>query len=299
MATLVLAHKPCNLDYCSSGFGTRHINVSGASTQHKGFDIPGSGGCYAMQKGKVQEVGWNNARGWYIVIKHNSVFSTEYQHLASKPKFKKGASIKVGQRIGTIGSTGVGSRHLHIEIRKNGKPINPQPYLIKAFTPTKITHTLQRITGYNLKALAWRYYLEVAYLQKVLKANNFYSGNIDGKFEAKTYYAVKKLQKKYKLTQDGICGKKTRTVVNKLPNKTKANTKILNINQYYKFNKKMIVRQSYSKNSKAVGTIKKNKKVKATKRCYKYNGRYRWVYCPTLKGWVCSKWKNKVYGKRV
>ena len=294
-----LKHKPCNKDYCSSGYGTRNISVSGASTYHRGFDIPGTGSIYAMASGTIKEKGYNSARGYYVVVKHTSTYSTGYQDMGSACSLKVGKKVKAGDKIGIIGSTGVGSKHLHIELRKNNIPINPQPYLIKAFMPSKITHTLQRITGYNLKALAWRWYLDVACMQKKLKANGYYDGNIDGRFEAKTEKAVKKFQKSKGLKQDGSCGPKTYKELNKLSSKVKANPKTYNVNREYKWKQNMKVRNIPTKSSKSIGILKKNKKVKVTKVRKKYGDKYKWAYCPSLKGWICIKYNTKQYGIRV
>ena len=294
-----LTHKPCNLDYCSSGFGTRHINVSGASTQHKGFDIPASGYAYAMAKGTVKEVAWNNFRGWYIVLKHTSVYDTEYQHLAQKPSLKVGTSIKSGQKIGIIGSTGVGARHLHIEIRKNGTPINPQPYLIRAFMPATLTQTLSEITGYNRNALAWRWYLDVAKLQANLKALGYYDKSIDGEYLSGTTKAVKKFQKANGLIADGIVGPNTRTKMNAIMNSfNKPITKTLN-NKKYKTLYNVYIRQTVSSKSIPLGQLSKGKKFTATKLYSKQNGKYKWLYVPDYNGWICLKYNKQKLCKAV
>lgn len=294
-STFTPTHKPCNLDYCSSGYGIRHINVSGASTQHRGFDIPGSGGAYSMAKGKVQEVAWNNARGWYIVIKHNTTYSTEYQHLAAKPTLKKGTSVKSGQRLGTIGSTGVGARHLHIEVRKNGSPIDPQPFLIKAFMPKKITHTLTEIKGYNHRALAWRWYLEVARLQTDLKKLGYYTGKVDGKFESGTTAAVKRFQKASKLTVDGSVGSKTIAALSKAVANYKAPAPAKSSAFKVKTLYNMKIRKSASTKGKVVKIVKKGSTLKITKT----NSSKTWGYSSTAGGWVCIKTSKKTYCKKI
>lgn len=291
-----LTHKPCNLDYCSSGYGTRKINVNGASTYHRGFDIPASGSAYAMAKGKVKEVGWNDFRGWYIVISHGNVWSTEYQHLAYKPSLKKGKSVKSGQKIGTIGATGVGARHLHIEVRKYGNPVNPQPYLIKSFLPKKITHVLQQITGYNHRALAWRWYLDVARLQKDLKKLGFYTGNVDGKFESNTAKAVKKFQRKQKLTPDGSVGTKTRKALEEaLKDKTNSDKLALESYFFVKTLYNMNIRKEPNKTSKVLKMVKKGSKIKISKTA-KLG---KWGYSKTLKGWICIDDGKKAYCKAM
>lgn len=294
-----LTHKPCNLDYCSSGFGIRHINVSGASTQHKGFDIPASGYAYAMAKGTVKEVAWNNFRGWYIVVRHTKIYSTEYQHLAEKPSLKVGTAVKSGQKIGIIGSTGVGARHLHVEVRENGVPINPQPFLIKAFMPAQLTQNTSEITGYNKNALAWRWYLDVAKLQANLKALGYYSGSIDGEFLSATTKAVKRFQKANKLNADGDVGPLTRNKMNAVMiTYNKPVIKVLN-NKKYKTLCTVHIRETVSSKSKSLGTVKAGVKFEATKHYSKQNGKYKWLYVPAYKGWICLKYNKDTLCKAV
>lgn len=294
-----LTHKPCNLDYCSSGYGERHINVSGASTQHKGFDVPASGYAYAMAKGTVEEVAWNNARGWYIVVKHTATYSTEYQHLAQKPTLKVGTKIKSGHKVGIIGSTGVGARHLHIEIRKNKTPIDPLPYLIKAFMPKHLTKTTAQITGYNVRALAWRWYLDVAKLQSDLKRLGYYHGAVDGKFLTQTHKAVIKFQKAKHLVPDGSVGAKTRAAIEKAIKEYETPMlKTIN-NKKYKTLNAVHIRETVSSKSKSLGILSKGTVFIATKYYSKQGGKYKWLYVPTLKGWVCLKYDKQILCKRV
>lgn len=85
---------------------------------HAGTDIAASAGTsiLAIANGTVKDVGYNSARGYYITIEHGDYLSV-YQHMKSASKVKKGATVKKGQLIGYVGSTGSSSgNHLHFEI---------------------------------------------------------------------------------------------------------------------------------------------------------------------------------------
>ncbi|MDR1364695.1 MAG: peptidoglycan DD-metalloendopeptidase family protein [Oscillospiraceae bacterium] len=72
----------------------------------------------------------NNGRGYgtYIIIKHKNSYTTLYAHM-SLATVKKGQQIKKGEVIGYGGNTGYSTgAHLHFELRKNGKPVNPSSY---------------------------------------------------------------------------------------------------------------------------------------------------------------------------
>lgn len=67
--------------------------------------------------------------GNLIVIKHADGLTSHYGHLESF-KVKPGQKVRAGQMIGAVGSTGrVTGPHLHLEVRKDGVPLNPQRYL--------------------------------------------------------------------------------------------------------------------------------------------------------------------------
>lgn len=124
----------------SSPFGPRKAPAPGASTFHKGIDIPGGGvsgkSVVASDSGKVviAKIGYNGGRGNYIVIDHGNKKGTLYQHLQSF-SVKVGQSVNQGQEIAKMGSTGVSTGpHLHFEIHEcfsdtKGTPVNPQKYV--------------------------------------------------------------------------------------------------------------------------------------------------------------------------
>ncbi|GGA03640.1 hypothetical protein GCM10008018_57100 [Paenibacillus marchantiophytorum] len=115
----------------TSGFGVRIDPFTSKPSMHTGFDLDGemNDDVYATAAGKVVEASFDNEHGNHIIIDHTRGLQTEYMHL-NKMLVKRGESVKKGQKIGLIGTTGrsTGS-HLHYEVQKNGVPIDPNPYL--------------------------------------------------------------------------------------------------------------------------------------------------------------------------
>ena len=86
-------------------------------------------------------VGSYSGYGEYVLIMHNDGTQTLYAHMkAGSRTVKTGDTVKQGQVIGTVGNTGnvsprpsssnpLAGTHLHWEVRVNGKPVNPIPYL--------------------------------------------------------------------------------------------------------------------------------------------------------------------------
>ena len=115
----------------TSGFGWRHDPLTGQKEIHPGMDFRAKVGesVYASASGRVIFAGVAGGYGNLIKIHHNSVYTTYYGHL-SQILVKAGQKVKRGQLIGKTGATGhVTGPHLHFEIRKNGRPINPLPLI--------------------------------------------------------------------------------------------------------------------------------------------------------------------------
>jgi murein DD-endopeptidase MepM/ murein hydrolase activator NlpD len=111
----------------TSKFGPRMHPVKGYTCDHKGVDYGASYGTSVMAAGEgvVVKAGYNGDYGNYILIRHSGGYETAYAHL-SKIQVKVGAHVKQRQIIGNVGSTGLSTGpHLHFEVIKNGKHINP------------------------------------------------------------------------------------------------------------------------------------------------------------------------------
>jgi murein DD-endopeptidase MepM/ murein hydrolase activator NlpD len=115
----------------SSRFGMRFHPILRRRKMHTGDDLAARYGApiKAAHNGRVLWSGWKKAYGNTIIIDNGNGVTTLYGH-ASKLGVRPGQPIKRGEYIGNVGSTGWSTGpHLHFEVRKNGKPINPTPYL--------------------------------------------------------------------------------------------------------------------------------------------------------------------------
>ena len=113
----------------SSRYGWRRHPILKKRILHSGIDYaaPKGSRIYASGDGVVKRAEWAGGYGKYVVIRHNSEFSTGYAHMNSFARgIKPGVRVKQGQVIGYVGSTGRSTGpHLHFEIIKNGKKIDP------------------------------------------------------------------------------------------------------------------------------------------------------------------------------
>jgi len=116
----------------SSFFGYRSDPFNAARAEfHPGIDFQGNRGDEAKctANGKVIFAGWSGGYGNCVRIDHGNNIETLYCHL-SHISVKNGQEVMAGQKIGEIGSTGHSTgNHLHYEIRKNGKAVDPIKFL--------------------------------------------------------------------------------------------------------------------------------------------------------------------------
>ena len=115
----------------TSGFGQRSSPTKGASSNHKGIDIGASSGSAiaAAAAGEVVTSTYSYSAGNYVMINHGGGVYTVYMH-ASKLLVSKGDTVKKGQTIAKVGSTGYSTGpHLHFGIRVNGTYVNPRQYV--------------------------------------------------------------------------------------------------------------------------------------------------------------------------
>ncbi|MBQ4528257.1 MAG: M23 family metallopeptidase [Clostridia bacterium] len=120
---------PCD-GQISSPFGQRMHPLNGEITYHNGVDIAANDGdvIMAIDDGVVETAEYNAYSGNYIIIRHNDSITSSYAHL-SKLNTRPGEEVNKGDIIGYVGSTGLATGpHLHLEIRHNGEPVNPQEY---------------------------------------------------------------------------------------------------------------------------------------------------------------------------
>ena len=107
---------------------------------HKGIDFASWSGApiQATADGIIEYAGWSGSFGFVIVIDHDYGYRTIYAH-CSQLLVEQGVLIKKGQIIAQVGTTGISTgSHLHYEIKKWRKSVNPIAYLdIDMFTASK------------------------------------------------------------------------------------------------------------------------------------------------------------------
>lgn len=115
----------------TSGFGMRVHPQSGRRQLHSGIDLSAPVGTpvHATADGIVSFSGWSRGNGNIVVIEHGQGFSTVYAH-NTRNLTKVGETVRRGQQISTTGSTGVSTGpHVHYEVWKNGKCVNPESFV--------------------------------------------------------------------------------------------------------------------------------------------------------------------------
>jgi murein DD-endopeptidase MepM/ murein hydrolase activator NlpD len=114
-----------------SGFGVRVDPFLGTPAMHTGLDLHGETGdpVRATADGTVVAAGWSGGYGRVVDIDHHNGLSTRYGHLSSV-EVRVGQSVKRGQIVGKVGSTGRSTGpHLHYETRLKGEAVDPQKFL--------------------------------------------------------------------------------------------------------------------------------------------------------------------------
>ncbi len=120
--------KPVNGPY-----GTR-FGVAGSmwsSGRHTGLDIPAAVGAAirAVADGTVTQVASGGPYGKHVQLSHGGGLSSFYAHMSSIAA-RMGGRVSAGQTIGQVGATGnVTGPHLHLEARRNGRAVDPMPFL--------------------------------------------------------------------------------------------------------------------------------------------------------------------------
>lgn len=126
-----------NIYEVQSGFGYRYHPILKVLRPHTGIDIAAKKGTpvYATADGVVSREQPGGGYGQVIVINHGYSYKTLYAHL-SKKAVKPGEKVVRGQVIGYVGSTGISTGpHLHYEVIKGDKKVNPVHYFFNDITP--------------------------------------------------------------------------------------------------------------------------------------------------------------------
>ncbi len=105
----------------SLGFGGRHTGVDIATS----YNTP----VIATADGIVIEARSDTLYGNHVILKHKNGYETLYAHMSSI-RVKKGERVRKGQLLGFVGMTGhTTGPHVHYEVRHNGIPLNPMPFI--------------------------------------------------------------------------------------------------------------------------------------------------------------------------
>jgi len=115
----------------TSHIGWRKNPFGGGYEFHSGIDIyaPQGSKVLATADGVVLLAGWYGDYGKAVIIRHPSGYLTLYGHL-SQVDVREGQKVKAGDVVGRVGSTGRSTGpHLHYEVIKDNKPIDPSKFL--------------------------------------------------------------------------------------------------------------------------------------------------------------------------
>ena len=101
---------------------------------HVGVDIYAYEGTPLVSPvaGDVVESRWSDVSGWRVVIEDRKGYRHVMVHMNRRPLVSEGSTVRAGQEVGEVGRTGNasgGGPHLHYEIREDGEPIDPMPWL--------------------------------------------------------------------------------------------------------------------------------------------------------------------------
>jgi len=126
----LLMRTPVDGARISSNFGMRRHPVLGYGRMHKGTDFAAPSGTPIMAAGSgtVVFAGRHGGHGNYVKIRHAGGYETAYAHMKGfKSGIRPGVQVAQGQVIGYVGTTGLSTGpHLHYEVYKNGKAIDPK-----------------------------------------------------------------------------------------------------------------------------------------------------------------------------
>jgi len=117
--------------WVSSGFGQRSDPFTGRSAFHEGVDIASRFGSEikAVGGGVVSYVGDKDGYGCTVEVNHGNGYTTRYAHCKSS-LVRVGDRVTKGQGVALVGTTGRSTGpHLHFEVLRNGKAVNPSSYL--------------------------------------------------------------------------------------------------------------------------------------------------------------------------
>jgi murein DD-endopeptidase MepM/ murein hydrolase activator NlpD len=111
----------------SSSFGRRFHPILGYARMHDGVDLAAAAGTpiVAVADGRITSAGWRGGYGRAVSIAHAKGIQTTYGHMSRIAAYA-GEQVHRGQVIGYVGSSGLSTGpHLHFEVTRNGRAVNP------------------------------------------------------------------------------------------------------------------------------------------------------------------------------
>jgi len=136
-----------DLKRMASGFGFRSDPFTKVRKMHKGMDFTAPRGTPVFASGDgvvIRADNRSSGYGKHIRVDHGYGYKTLYAHL-HKYNVKKGQKVKRGDVIGFVGSTGRSQApHLHYEVRKDGRHINPINFYYGNLTPEEFAILLEK-----------------------------------------------------------------------------------------------------------------------------------------------------------
>lgn len=155
----LLSHTPAiqpvsnqDLTRIASGYGYRIDPIYKTTKMHAGIDFTAPQGTpiYATADGTVSVAGnRGNGYGNHVIIRHGYGYETLYGHMA-KVKVRQGESVKRGEVIGYVGSTGKSTGpHCHYEVHKNKNKIDPVYFFYNDLSPDQFDRLLKQAAASN------------------------------------------------------------------------------------------------------------------------------------------------------
>ena len=141
-----------DLKRMASGYGYRIHPIYKVRKMHYGMDFSAPTGTEIFATGDGEVIlakrTWNGF-GRHVVIRHGFGYETLYAHM-SKVLVRQGQKVKRGEVIGLVGSTGTSvAPHLHYEVHKDGRKVNPAQYYFNDLTPAQYEEMLRQSANSN------------------------------------------------------------------------------------------------------------------------------------------------------
>ncbi|MFV1871764.1 MAG: M23 family metallopeptidase [Oleiphilus sp.] len=130
---LFIAGRPIKWGWMSSAYGHRTDPFTGKRAWHAGVDFAGKedSDIVAVASGVVTWSGKRYGYGNLVEVNHGDGYTTRYAH-CKELKAAVGDVVEKGQVLASMGSTGRSTGpHVHYEVRKQGKPVNPKKYIYR------------------------------------------------------------------------------------------------------------------------------------------------------------------------